>query len=933
MFYEFAGMMLDPVARELRRDGEIIALEPLAIELLAYLIQHQGRVVSRRALVDEVWQGAHVSDSAISRAVSLARRAVGDDDARMIETIRGKGFRFAAPATRAAPGGDAELFVGREAALGGIVRDLDAIAGGAPGRVVLISGEPGIGKTRLLEEFRELAVLRGAHVWFGRCNEAARTSPYLPWHEVLGAGIEAVPSGLISPEAAPAILEAMPELGAQLPGARPPESAPGDSGQGRFRLAARVASALRGLRGSALAVVGLDDLTRADHASLTLFQDLAERAGDLPVILLGTYRDTERHPDPECAEILVQLARTPRARPLQLTGLQLDDVVALARSVAQRPVSAEQADTLLRRTAGNPFFLHQLLRTPDALDASAQALPAVSRASILEHLAGVSGACRAMLEFAALIGRQVDIDLLSTATDTSLSSLDVLLREAGDARVIEAISGATRRFRFVHALIAETLAAEMPAASRRARHRRIAEALVRGGRGERAIDIAHHFFEGAEPGQSRAAIDHASRAARNAARRHAYGDAAGYLDRALSLLRGEGGGETRERLEMMFELGELRMRAHQVTEGRPVLEQVAQEALERGEVLLSARAALAYAGEEFPPEADEKIVALVESVLAAKGSIPPALRARLLAASESLWYFVDDDKAERRAREAVRLAREAGDRAALCDALSATSHAIGIPTRAAERDAVSREQLEVALELGDVQRVCVARHRRISNLLEAGDLAGVEAEVSAHTRLAAQRPDLLMELHTAHLEALVHLLHGRVAEASKETQRGWELGRHVGYAIRVHWYTIQLFANGHAASGLAASRPFFQQLVSENGHLGWRLADAFAGLELGEVTRPREVLEQAVAGGQIQNRFDFTWLATTGLTLDLAHALGDDAAELVCVEALRPFADRRASMQGVADFGPIGPRLERHRRHDLGRAHAPTDLPASPKIH
>src|SRR5262245_10673105 len=165
MIHAFGECELDEELFQLRRRGDVVRVEPKVFDLLSYLVRHRQRVVSKEELLDAVWPGQVVSESVLPKCVTAARRAVGDEDHHLIATVHGRGYRFvapvderhpparhdAAPAPAATPAFSTP-FVGREHAMERLRHGLEAACSGS-GRTVLVTGEPGIGKTRTAEEF------------------------------------------------------------------------------------------------------------------------------------------------------------------------------------------------------------------------------------------------------------------------------------------------------------------------------------------------------------------------------------------------------------------------------------------------------------------------------------------------------------------------------------------------------------------------------------------------------------------------------------------------------------------------------------------------------------------------------------------------------------------------------------------------------------
>src|SRR5262245_5218482 len=210
--YRFGAFELDARRRQLLRLGRPVAIQPKPFDLLVYLIRHRDRLVTRDELLAEVWRGVHVDDEALRVTLHATRRAVDDDGVRqqVIQTVPRSGFRLVASVEEVvrarAPETDARAataseprtpFLGREALMAEVATLLGDVAGGAS-RVLLVSGEAGIGKTRALEEIAQTARSQGFRFFQGRCVESEGAPAFWPWVEILRAAVESdPPSGLL----------------------------------------------------------------------------------------------------------------------------------------------------------------------------------------------------------------------------------------------------------------------------------------------------------------------------------------------------------------------------------------------------------------------------------------------------------------------------------------------------------------------------------------------------------------------------------------------------------------------------------------------------------------------------------------------------------------------------------------------------------------
>jgi DNA-binding SARP family transcriptional activator len=421
------------------------------------------------------------------------------------------------------PDDDGGVFVGREEALRQLTEALAAAEAGR-GRVVTVSGEPGVGKTSLLRRFAELA---GVPVLWGTCPEHVAAPSLWLWEQVLRAAGTSFPQRSIPRPVAELLDGDTRQLvdGVDMAGAT-------------LRRFEAIVQYLTDVSRTGPLVVMLDHLHRADPSSLRLLAHLAESVPASRLLLVVSYQSDEA---PILAETLAALARREMPR-MELTGLTPQDTRTLASAILRRDVSRRTAEGLCARTEGNPFFLRELIKllTSDQRldDPHAGPVPAPVREVVLRRIARLPQPVAEVLSVAAVVGRHFDIevvaDVMSVEIDTALAILDTAVA----AGLIGEDQQRLGWFRFTHALVAEALY-ETTGQLRRARlHRRIGAAAGKAWarNAERAAEIARHWLLAAEldPATAAHASVHAATAARFA---KAPEDAAALRWRALGAAR------------------------------------------------------------------------------------------------------------------------------------------------------------------------------------------------------------------------------------------------------------------------------------------------------------------------------------------------------------------------------------------------------------
>jgi class 3 adenylate cyclase/tetratricopeptide (TPR) repeat protein len=443
-------------------------------------------------------------------------------------------------------------FTGRTAELARLMHRLED-ARGARGGVVLVMGEPGIGKTRTLEEFAERVRAQGTLVLWGRCYEGEAGRPYGPFAEAIAeyartAAAEALEADL-GPGAAP--------LGRLVPGVRArlrdlPEPVPLEPYEERVRLLDAVTQFLLALAARVPTVLVLDDLHWADAGTVALLRHVARFAPRGRLLVLGAYRDVEVDRQHPLAEALGTLPRETRYEHVGLAGLDRPAVQALLDAIGEAEVEPGLVEAVAHETSGNPFFIREVLlhlleegalardgrKWRTALPAGARAVPETVRQVIERRLGRVSAAATQLLRVAAAFTAGVPFEVARRVAGLEEAGALDALDEALGAQLL-APTADPDRFDFAHALVRHALYdAQSPPRQVRL-HRQIAEmmAQVYGERAsEHAAEIARHWHRSASLPAAERGVPFCLVAAEQAGRSTAFADAAAHLRAALELL-------------------------------------------------------------------------------------------------------------------------------------------------------------------------------------------------------------------------------------------------------------------------------------------------------------------------------------------------------------------------------------------------------------
>ncbi|MBW2395730.1 MAG: AAA family ATPase [Deltaproteobacteria bacterium] len=906
VFGEGREWELDEGVRELRRGGRKVPAQPKVLALLLHLVRNRDRVVPKRELLDVLWPDEIVGETSLTRAVRGARRALEDSGHRqdVIQNARGHGYRFISPVEERGAAAESEaplhpparghFFVGRETLLEALDDHLELAFQGTC-QLVWISGPPGIGKTRLIEVFAERARRRVAECLIGRCIEADGAPPFWPWAQIVrsyargrspAALREALGHGATDvAQAIPALAEFLPELPA------PPDI---DPTQTRFRLHQSFAEFLRRACAARPLVVILDDLHRADQASLGLLEHLLRELHDVGITFVGTLRSTTRLGGKR-AELLAKLGQMQPEGTYPLGGLQSKEIAHfVARSTGKTP-GDDLVYSLEDRTQGNPLFLGELLSHSTATGGE---LPRASgvRDAIRRHLEDLSAPCQASLQIAAVLGRDFGIGTVAHAAGLPMEKLLLQLDEAVAARVVEALPDGVGRFRFRHGLIPEVLVGELPPSRRVHLHDAVGRALCDqfgAEPGERQAEIAHHFVEAAPAGERNRAVEACLAAAAHAASVAAFSEAARHIDAALGVVE-LGPSSPSERADLLTRAGEHWTEAGELTTARGRLRRSAQIARATGDHALFTRAALAAQRSDETGQVDDERVALLAEARANLAPHDSADHVRVVAALAEASYFADPpERALKLSAEAVSMARRVDDAAALAMALRARHVVMRHPDGLEERQRITDEWVALTERLGNREQLAHALAARFQDSLERGDREAVDRDFAAHAQLARELRQPYFGWHAELHGALVTLLAGSIEQAEAHASKAHERGKAIQAELAGQWYGVQLFLIRREQGRLEELRPGIEQLAADYPVIStWRAALALIDTEAGELAEARRRLRGVAADDLVTVRSDVNTLITLAVLAEVALRVDDAATAAVLERRLLPYAGR-----------------------------------------
>lgn len=518
MIHRFGDFELDDQLFELRKRREIVPIQPKAFDVLRCLVETQDVVVSRAELMAKVWPGVVVTNDSLAQAIMAARAAIGDDgdEPTFIHTVRGRGYRFvgtvqtvnraeAARTDALAPANlGASSLVGRASSMAALREALEAARQGRGG-ICLVTGETGVGKTRLVEEL---------------CDEAEGVQSIL----VSSDGPDGAPNLWAFIQTVRALRAGGAPIGPELDvlaEGRVPAATLADP-QARFALFDATSRALTTCARSRPLLLVVDDLHLADLDTLRLIALLSPQLRSAPLLLVATYSSTTPRL-PSFRAAMSALSQEPSTSVLRLEPLTRDDVAALVRQANGRALSEALVDKVFEKTKGNPLLVTQLVHVLKAEERVGSGGMATSvlvggdgiRDTITGMLAALPESANRVLDVAAVFGTTFPLAPLAAALDLSNELVLGELDAADVARIVTRAGPAS--YRFTYPLVRDVLYKRLLSSDRARLHGRVASALEQhlgdAPDHERVGEIAEHLVEAAAAGDVNAAADCSLRAA------------------------------------------------------------------------------------------------------------------------------------------------------------------------------------------------------------------------------------------------------------------------------------------------------------------------------------------------------------------------------------------------------------------------------------
>ncbi len=826
-----------------------------------------------------------------ARAAAAGRAANGSLGAASIELPDELRVRASVP------------LVGRRRELGELSRLWAGATGDAPreGRIVVLAGDAGIGKTSLAAELARRAHGDGGVVLAGRSPEEALT-PYQPFIEALRHYVATAPDEELrrtTRDYGPELARLVPELNRRL-GERPPPIEEPESE--RYRLFEAVVGLFTAISAGAPILLVLDDLHWADRPTLLLLRHLARSPEPHHLLILVAYR-TEATGQ-LLGDALADLKREGLLSQIDVAGLSLRETAELVRVRTGEAPSQALAGALHRETEGNPFFIEEIVRNlaEMGVEAGAAGASELQRAGLPEGVKQMIARRTGRLEpktiewlrVAAVTGRDFDAALPEQLLEFGEEEFLRALEEALAAGLLLESASEPGRYSFSHTLIRDALYEGMSAPRRARIHRRVGEALEAAGETSPGA-LAHHFTRAASREDAEKAIGYARVAAERASELQAYEEAAEHYARAVEVATRFTPEDERRRCELLNALGESWVKAGERQQALGAFRAASELAQRLGDAASLARAAIGASRRyvQEPGVVDYEVIELLKRALELSGGERTLDRVRLLnRLCGAIYYSAERDRMAELSREAMRIAAELDDPEARVHALAARRRALWDASRIDERLATSTEMLTRAQGVGDLELQLQAHAWLVVDLLEHGERDAVDAQISAFGAGAEQLRQPLYIWQATVWRAMRALLDGQLEQADELAAEAVAAGAPGESVTAPQYYAMQLLAIRREQGRMGELEEAARRMVDAiPARPAWRAAFANVLLETG---RPEEASEQlaVLAANDFEDiPHDGDWMTTVTLLSELSAGLGDEPTAARLYELLTPFAE------------------------------------------
>jgi class 3 adenylate cyclase len=814
--------------------------------------------------------------------------------------------------------------IGYEAQLAAIERAVSRVSDGRGRELLLITGEPGQGKTTVAGEGARAAFDTGACVLFGHCEESF-TTPYQLFSEALGHYVIHAPEerlrahverhGSELARVVPALAQRVPDL---------PSSKATDPDTERYLLFAAIAGLLWSEAEHQPVVLVFDDLQWADPGSLQLLSHLAGEDITAKVLVLGAFRDAALPHATALREALGMFRRHGGVERLDLRGFDHAGVVSCMEALAGYSFIGDEiqlADAVYRETDGNPFYVVQILSHLVETEAIFQdssgrwvskgsfatiALPDSIREVIGGRIVPLGASVERMLSFAAVIGRDFDAELLGRALSVRDNELIDMLEAAESAALVRETSDQPGHYSFAHALIQHTLYEALGATRRAATHRQIGEALetlCAGRPGPRVGELARHWTSASDHLDAPKAVEYSRLAGDAALRSLAPSDALRYYADALRLWPSLSDAHAVLRLDLTIGLGTAQRQAGDPS-FRETLLGAARDAIALDDADRLVAAALALHRGLFSNfgAIDAERIEVFEQAL--DRLTETDTRRALVLSAYCLEIVVGSTLARRTelADEALAIAEASGDDMVMLRVMNDLDYALMAPPMLERQLAHTAEALQRAERLGDPALLFFAANWRRQACAQVGafdDMARC-TEIMRGLEEQLNQP-MLTWVHTFSL-AWLAIIRGDTDAAEREAAKAFEIGTESGLPDAEFIYGAQMMIVHHQRGLLDTLSPLIEDMATGTPNTSGVLMGALAVASI-EADRPDEARArlETFAHDGYDLEMNPVWITGMAFYADAAIGLGDPVFAAPLFERLEPWAHLWADNGATAE--------------------------------
>ena len=789
---------------------------------------------------------------------------------------------------------------------------------GGRGGLLLLAGEPGIGKTRLMEAIASDAMEKGCRVSGSRCYDGG--PPYWPWTQLLRDCLESVtvetPGARVRP-AVDYISRLLPESSfAGFESGQVSVTVPVLEGSVRqnFRLFDSIGTVLRWAAEAKPLMLAIDDLHMADPDSLLLLGFLARDLRRTRIVVVVTYRDVEVQQSPRHSAFLSEIAR--EGTLLRLSGLDESEVAQFLRR--SRPnTDASLVHSLTQTTGGNPYFIEEMIRElpSNALPQERNEkltvrMPSSVRAMVVDRVDRLNQVTKTVLNAASVVGTEFDLRLLEMVTSLTYADLLRALGEAATHALVAESADSPGRYCFNHGVVPEAIRTTLETSTLKRLHYEIGTGIERlsGNDSVTQLDeIAHHYFQAIPIAPAGKTLEFCRAAADRAQQQCAYEQAAQLYEMALATTESLRPPDDVIRCDVLIRLANARAAAGRVGDESTNLQRAIEIARRLRRRDLFGRAALAWGKTSGGlGVADHRLILLLEEALSSFGEQEGVLRAMLLARLAADLFWTDQrERGVRLMREAVEVARNSADPATLVYALWSRHWMLWGPDNIEQRLATATEIAHLAEQVGDWESVLRARELRLAASLELGEIYDVDAEIAACEEVI--RSTGISTGCVERFRAMRALMRGDFADAERWLEKVLAIGQHrqdptlfVTYAGQIAQLRSE---QGRTAEIEHLLRPPADQLAAQPV-VRCGIALFYARSE--RIPEARIEFEYLAADDFSKIPADWNWLGTIALTSEVCARIEDQDRARLLYKILVPHLGRSVTLGwGDVYYGPV----------------------------